>query len=159
MNKNEKTIEEDGDSRELVKPVLGEMPDPVDVNVGRRIKVRRMMLKMSQKELAELIGVTFQQIQKYESAANRVSASSLYGIAGALGQPVTFFFEGLGEGAVRLFKNKMEEGMELAEKPAKFDDPMSSPMSLELLHAFWRIKSENKRQKAYELVLAISQTD
>ena len=68
-------------------------PDPVDITVGRRIRMRRMMLKKSQSELGETCGITFQQIQKYEKGANRVSASRLQQFAKILNVPVAFFFE------------------------------------------------------------------
>jgi len=130
-------------------------PDPVDIHVGRRIKIRRSMLKMSQEQLASLIGVTFQQIQKYESGANRVSASRLYDIACALNQPVAFFFEGIETSGDRLFRNEGDE-CEVSENTENFTDPMNSLMTLELINAFWRIKDEKSRLKTYELILALA---
>ncbi len=74
-------------------------PHPVDAHVGRRVRIRRVMREMSQTNLAEKLGLTFQQQQKYESGANRISASRLWAIAQILNVPVTYFFEGLeGEG-------------------------------------------------------------
>ncbi len=70
-------------------------PHPVDVHVGQRIAVRRMLLKLSQKDLANYIGYAFQQVQKYEKGRNRVSASVLYEFSHVLDVPVSFFFEGL----------------------------------------------------------------
>lgn len=131
------------------------IPDPVDIHVGRRIKIRRSMLKMSQEQLASLIGVTFQQIQKYESGANRVSSSRLYDIACALNQPISFFFEGIAKDNERLFKNQDIES-NVAEEEGGFEDPMNSSMTLELINAFWRIKDEKSRQKAYELIMALA---
>lgn len=71
------------------------MPKPVDTHVGKRIRHRRWMIGMSQGQLAEAVGIKFQQIQKYETGANRVSASRLWDIAEALDVPLGFFFEGL----------------------------------------------------------------
>lgn len=71
------------------------MTHPVDVHVGRRIRHRRWMIGMTQQQLAERVGIKFQQIQKYETGANRVSASRLWDIASTLEVPVSFFFEGL----------------------------------------------------------------
>ena len=68
---------------------------PVDIHVGNRVRVRRMMLKISQSELAETLGLTYQQVQKYEKGANRISASMLYAISNALTVEPAFFFEGL----------------------------------------------------------------
>ncbi len=73
--------------------------DPIDVRIGRRLKLRRTMLGVSQHELADMIDVTFQQIQKYENGANRISASRLYRLCRALGVPVSFFFEGVDDDA------------------------------------------------------------
>jgi transcriptional regulator with XRE-family HTH domain len=72
-------------------------PAPVDVHVGVRIRMRRKMLGMSQETLAESLGLTFQQVQKYERGANRVSASKLYDIAKTLQTPVSYFFDGLAD--------------------------------------------------------------
>ena len=73
------------------------MKHPVDVHVGKRVRHRRWMVGMTQQQLAEKVGIKFQQIQKYETGMNRVSASRLWDIADALGAPVSFFFEGLDE--------------------------------------------------------------
>ena len=74
-------------------------PHPVDVHVGARIKLKRVFCHMSQEELARAIGVTFQQVQKYESGFNRVSASRLFGISGVLNTPIEFFFQEMGDDA------------------------------------------------------------
>lgn len=77
----------------------GRRPDPVDVHVGKRVRLRRKSIGVSQEQVADALGLTFQQIQKYENGANRVSASKLHGIGKFLGVPVAFFFEGLEETA------------------------------------------------------------
>ncbi len=76
-------------------------PNPVDVHVGLRIRLRRKELGVSQEKLAEAIGLTFQQVQKYERAANRVSASKLYEVARALDTSTAYFFEGLTDAHIR----------------------------------------------------------
>uniref|UniRef100_B0T9H0 Transcriptional regulator, XRE family n=1 Tax=Caulobacter sp. (strain K31) TaxID=366602 RepID=B0T9H0_CAUSK len=73
------------------------LPNPVDLHVGARVRVRRKVLGMSQEALANALGISFQQIQKYERGTNRVSASKLYDIARTLGAPVSYFFEGLAD--------------------------------------------------------------
>jgi transcriptional regulator with XRE-family HTH domain len=75
------------------------VPNPVDLHVGARIRLRRRMQGVSQEKLAEALGLTFQQVQKYERGANRVSASKLYEIAAALRAPVSYFFDGLADPA------------------------------------------------------------
>jgi transcriptional regulator with XRE-family HTH domain len=73
------------------------LPNPVDLHVGARIRLRRRMQQVSQEKLADALGLTFQQVQKYERGANRVSASKLYEIAAALKAPVSYFFDGLAD--------------------------------------------------------------
>ncbi|HYD37438.1 MAG TPA: helix-turn-helix domain-containing protein [Allosphingosinicella sp.] len=75
----------------------GDGPDPIDVHVGGRVRARRQLLKLSQAALADRLGVTFQQVQKYERGANRISASTLYRVAAALSAPMGYFFEGLAD--------------------------------------------------------------
>jgi transcriptional regulator with XRE-family HTH domain len=76
------------------------LPNPVDLHVGARIRLRRRMQGVSQEKLADALGLTFQQVQKYERGANRVSASKLYEIAAALRAPISYFFDGLADPAV-----------------------------------------------------------
>ena len=77
------------------RTVLREGPDPIDVHVGERIRLRRILLGVSQVELSKSLGLSFQQVQKYERGANRVSASALYRLSNALDVPVGFFFNDL----------------------------------------------------------------
>ncbi|MDH3740939.1 MAG: helix-turn-helix domain-containing protein, partial [Hyphomicrobiales bacterium] len=72
-------------------------PNPIDVHVGNRVRMRRMLIGMSQEKLGERLGLTFQQVQKYEKGSNRISASRLYQMAQILGVPVQFFFEDISE--------------------------------------------------------------
>ncbi|CAA7618279.1 helix-turn-helix domain-containing protein [Magnetospirillum sp. UT-4] len=105
-------------------------PDPVDMHVGARLRLRRTLLGMSQTELAKAVGLTFQQVQKYESGANRISASRLYHIAEALDVPVSFFFDdmprnsgGLGEDpAPPLLPDYGREGLEMMRNYRRIDD-------------------------------------
>src|SRR5215469_8862995 len=91
------------DIRDLARPMTEapdtHLPNPVDLHVGARIRMRRRMQSVSQEKLAEALGLTFQQVQKYERGANRVSASKLYEIAATLKAPVAYFFEGLADPA------------------------------------------------------------
>lgn len=95
-------------------------PDPVDIHVGKRIRHRRWIIGQSQTQLAEACGVEFQQVQKYETGANRVSASRLYHIAAAQGVPVAWYFEGLDQSAYGLTDDAevMETARLLATIPA-----------------------------------------
>lgn len=101
-------------------------PRPVDVHVGNRIRLRRTLLGLSQEQLAEGIGVSFQQVQKYERGANRVSASRLYDIAQILAVRLEFFFDGFEGGS--------------SDEPVT-PDPMQSNETLRLVNAFVRLPS------------------
>ena len=119
-------------------------PHPVDVYVGGRVKERRVELGMSQEKLAEALGLTFQQIQKYERAANRISASRLYRMGMTLGVDVPFFFEGYQEARA---------GSGFAEPPtAAFEsDPLQRREAIELLDAFGAIGDPAERAKMLDL--------
>ena len=141
-------------------------PDPIDVHVGRRLRLRRDILKMSQEHLAGAVGVTFQQIQKYEQGKNRVSASRLFDIAQMLEVPISYFFEGLEDNVLKdrpspkkiLPPGASEDGPE--DGPAALDsDPLSRMESLELLRAYWRIKDDEARKRLLDLVKSMSGLD
>ncbi len=119
------------------------MKHPVDVHVGKRIRHRRWMVGMTQQQLAEQVGIKFQQIQKYETGMNRVSASRLWNIAEALSVPVSFFFEGLDGDAVAVAEQAMP-GDILADKEA-----------LELVRSYYAIP-ENQRRQLFELARVLS---
>src|SRR5215217_5594619 len=117
-------------------------PNPVDLHVGARIRMRRKLLGVSQERLAEQLGITFQQVQKYERGANRVSASKLWEIAAALKTTVTYFYEGLGSGDAPA-----------ADARQSF---MLSGEGLELMANFPRISEPGVRRKIVELVRAVA---
>lgn len=115
----------------------------VDVHVGKRIRQRRWLVGMTQQRLAECVGIKFQQIQKYETGANRVSASRLWDIADALDVEVSFFFEGL----------KQEEGCtEGHSVPA---DMMGDKEAMDLVRSYYAIP-ENQRRRLFELARVLS---
>ncbi|KZX95280.1 MAG: helix-turn-helix transcriptional regulator [Sulfitobacter sp.] len=117
----------------------------VDVHVGKRIRQRRWLTGMTQQKLAELVGIKFQQIQKYETGANRVSASRLWDIADALGVPVSFFFEGL----------KDEEGADGPSVDGLPADLMADKEAMELVRSYYAIP-ENQRRRLFELARVLS---
>lgn len=112
-------------------------PDPIDLHVGTRIRLRRTLLGLSQTDLGTTIGLTFQQVQKYERGSNRVSASILHHIAGALDVPVSFFFDDL------------PEDMKLP--PMGQEESLSRRESLELMRHYYSIPEDLRRQ-LYELI-------
>lgn len=118
------------------------MKHDVDVHVGKRIRHRRWMIGMTQQQLAEKVGIKFQQIQKYETGMNRVSASRLWDIANAVDVPVSFFFDGLAESQAQA-KNGVE-GDILADKEA-----------LQLVRAYYALPEAQRRQ-IYELARVLS---
>lgn len=125
-------------------------PNPIDTHVGSRIRLRRNMLGMSQEKLGENLGITFQQIQKYEKGTNRVGASRLQAIASILSVPVSFFFEDAPgqDGAVRGFAE--DNAMALA---AEF---CSTPEGLQLNRAFVKVADPKVRRRIIDLVKSLA---
>ena len=121
------------------------MKHAVDVHVGKRIRHRRWTLGTTQQQLADKVGIKFQQIQKYETGANRVSASRLWDIAGALGVPVSFFFEGMDS----------QVQSDLAVGPDMPDDILSDREALELLRSYSAIP-EAQRRRLFDLARVLS---
>lgn len=124
--------------------VRGDGPHPVDRHVGLRIRMRRKEMGVSQERLAEALGITFQQVQKYERGANRVSASKLWEIAGALKTPVAYFYDGLGD----------HDGVSAQRDAAQ--EFMLSAEGMELMATFPRITEPAVRRKIVELVRVVA---
>ncbi len=122
-------------------------PNPIDRHVGLRIRMRRKELGVSQERLAESIGLTFQQVQKYERAANRVSASKLWEMAQALSTNVGYFYEGLGDAADVRGSNMPPEAMH---------DFLLTPEGIELASIFPKIAKGRVRRKILDLVRAMA---
>ncbi|HLO75418.1 MAG TPA: helix-turn-helix transcriptional regulator [Magnetospirillum sp.] len=120
-------------------------PDPVDVHVGGRLRLRRTLMGLSQTELARSVGLTFQQVQKYESGANRVSASRLFYIAESLDVPVSFFFDDM----------QREGGLAEAPKPTYEPDREL----LELTRNYRAISDAEVRRGIYELVKRLANSE
>ena len=130
-------------------------PNPTDKHVGARVRMRRMMLGMSQEKLGDALGLTFQQVQKYEKGANRIGASRLQQIAQILQVPVSFFFEGApsAPGLAHL------EGMSEAPSPAYVSDFLATSDGLALTKAFMNIKSGKLRRRIVDLVEQMAAED
>ncbi|MCB1423937.1 MAG: helix-turn-helix transcriptional regulator [Nitratireductor sp.] len=125
-------------------------PNPIDIHVGSRIRLRRTMLGMSQEKLGDALGITFQQIQKYEKGANRVGASRLQEISRILNTPVAFFFEGAPG------QESGEGGFEEASSTNYVVDFLSSSEGLQLNRAFVKIEDPKVRKKLVELAKALA---
>ena len=127
------------------------MSHPVDVHVGQKLRRRRWMVGMTQKQLGEAVGIKFQQIQKYETGANRVSASRLYDMAKALEVPVSYFFEGIEEDGDGHVLPPVDD----AEEPTVAAELFNGREALELVRCYYRWP-ENQRRRLFELTRALS---
>ncbi|WP_343714890.1 helix-turn-helix domain-containing protein [Inquilinus sp.] len=127
-------------------------PSPLDVHIGGRIRLRRTLLGFSQAKLATAIGLTFQQIQKYEHGSNRIGASRLHQLSRVLEVPVDFFFEDA----------PPVDGLPtagLAEEAEPYDagpDPMQRRETLELIRAYYRVEDQATRRRVLDLLKAMS---
>ena len=124
-------------------------PNPIDKHVGSRVRMRRMMLSMSQEKLGAALGLTFQQVQKYEKGTNRIGASRLQQISHILQVPVAFFFEG----APTL---QHAEGSSDAPSPSYVSDFLATSDGLALTRAFMEIKEPKLRRRIVDLVEEIA---
>jgi transcriptional regulator with XRE-family HTH domain len=127
-------------------------PNYIDVHVGSRIRMRRQLINMSQERLGELLGITFQQVQKYEKGANRISASRMFFTAKTLGVPVQFFFEGLpgGEG-----DSVLREGIATDE----FTSALMTTEGVQLAKAFRDADNTTKRKLIVGLAKLVAESD
>jgi transcriptional regulator with XRE-family HTH domain len=130
-------------------------PNPIDKHVGSRVRMRRMMLGMSQEKLGDALGLTFQQVQKYEKGTNRIGASRLQQISQILQVSVSFFFEG----APNVQVGVRPEGMGEAPSPAYVSDFLATSDGLALTKAFMRISDSKLRRRIVDLVEQIAASD
>lgn len=127
-------------------------PNPIDVHVGGRIRQRRTLIGMTQEKLAKALGLTFQQIQKYERGTNRVGASRLFEISRVMNVPVSYFFEEMSGLPAR--------ASGLAEEGAGYEtDPMGRRETLELVRAYYQIRDEKARRRVFDLVKSLGASD
>ena len=123
-----------------------EGPNPVDVHVGAKLKARRLMLGLSQEELAKSIGLTFQQVQKYEKGVNRIGAGRLFEVARILNVPVDFFYDGVAEAS----------GVNISEAAPPVMEFVSSGEGLQLALAFMKIRDAKVRKRVLDLVKSLA---
>ena len=122
----------------------------VDAHVGNRVRIRRALLGMTQEKLADAIGLAFQQIQKYDRGANRISASRLFDIASVLEVPVSFFFEDLPEDLASLAPGISPGPVSIP--PRSEGDPLARRETLELVRAYYRISDPRVRKTLVDLI-------
>ena len=122
--------------------------NPVDAHVGNRVRLRRMLVGMSQERLGELLGLTFQQVQKYEKGVNRIAAGRLFEISGILGVPISFFYEDV--------NSHRAAGFAEGGEPPPVMEFVSSGEGLQLSLAFMRIKDTKVRRRILDLVRSLA---
>jgi transcriptional regulator with XRE-family HTH domain len=127
--------------------MVKKVPNPIDKHVGSRVRMRRMMVAMSQEKLGDALGLTFQQVQKYEKGTNRIGASRLQQISLILRVPVSFFFEGA--------PGPSTDGFEEGASSAYVTDFLGTPDGLALVRAFTAIENPRLRRRIVELVQEI----
>jgi transcriptional regulator with XRE-family HTH domain len=130
--------------------MIKKVPNPIDKHVGSRVRMRRMMLGMSQEKLGDALGLTFQQVQKYEKGSNRIGASRLQQISLILQVPISFFFEGAPP------PPGTAEGFGEAASPAYVTDFLATNDGLALVKAFMRIPNAKLRRRVVDLVEEIA---
>jgi transcriptional regulator with XRE-family HTH domain len=131
-------------------------PNPIDVHVGGRVRLRRSLLGLSQTTLAEAMGLTFQQVQKYEKGTNRVSSSRLVDLADALDVTIPYFFEEMAAGVDAQTPSAL---LKAGQRPAAIDnenDPLAKRETLEFVRAYYRIKDPSVRKRVFELTKAVA---
>lgn len=133
--------------------MLKKVPNPIDRHVGSRVRLRRMLAGVSQEKLGEGLGLTFQQVQKYEKGSNRISASRLQQIAKMLDVEVSFFFEGAPTG------DMPTGGFSDAASSSYVSDFMGTSEGVQLTKAFARIKDGKVRRRIIDLVEALAGDD
>lgn len=151
----------DNTAKEMKKtPLRSEQPDPVDIHVGARMRVRRNLIGLSQEQLGKALGLTFQQIQKYERGTNRMGSSRLFQVAQILSVPISYFFEEMPSAIAtpqQGFAEGEQEGLENAPTPANRNaDILYRRETLELVRAYYAIQDAKQRRKIYELIRSMA---
>ena len=128
-------------------------PDPIDIHVGSRVRMRRTLLGMSQEKLGNALSLTFQQIQKYERGANRIGSSRLYKLSHILDVPVGYFFEDMQKETVNRAKGLSDSNPETFEQ-----DQLAKRETLELVRAYYKVTDPKVRKRLFELVKAVAKS-
>lgn len=125
----------------------------IDEHIGQRLQLRRVMLGLSQKDLAKVCGVSFQQIQKYEVAGNRIAASRLFEISTAMETPVSFFFRGL-PGNIPEETRSGRRPVHVSDGGA--DDPLAKNETLELIKLYWKLPNDDQRAMVVKMLKSLN---
>jgi transcriptional regulator with XRE-family HTH domain len=138
-----------------VEKMADDGPNPVDVHVGSRVRLRRTLLGLSQEKLGEAVGLTFQQIQKYERGANRIGASRLFEFSRILDVPVSFFFDDMADRIVGGNNGQRAVGFADQTQAPLDADPLTRRETLELVRAYYRISDPQVRKRLFELAKSL----
>lgn len=133
-------------------------PNPVDLHVGQKLRARRTLVGMTQQEMAEAIGITFQQIQKYETGKNRTSASRLFQFARLLDAPADYFFDGLIVSDTKIGIKPGFADNKQAEFDAEEDDIMTRKETIDLVKTYYSIQDEQLRKDFLKMLKQMSKT-
>lgn len=144
-------------TREMKKTLRGRLPDgtanPIDIYVGNRIQLRRKLLGLSQEKLAAMLGITFQQVQKYEKGMNRIGASRLWDMSNILDVPVSFFFSGLTKEETDKSPAALN-GLKIEKEQADTSDPLTDNGTIEMITAFNKIKNPELKEGLRKAIIA-----
>ncbi len=154
----------DGDEESGARPEREPRSSPIDAHVGSRIRLRRTLLGMSQERLGEALGLTFQQVQKYERGVNRVGASRLFDLSRVLDVPISFFFDDMPEPLAASYGGQAaalgaRRSFGFADSQESFggaaDEAMNRRETLELVRAYYRITDPAVRKRVFELIKSL----
>ena len=134
------------------------IPNPIDVHVGSRVRLRRTLLGLSQEKLGEALGLTFQQVQKYERGANRIGASRLFDLSCVLDVPISFFYDDISSDTSAKSPRNIVGLADQAVEPFE-PDPLAKRETLELVRAYYRIKEPAVRKRILGLTKALANAD
>jgi len=131
----------------------------IDMHVGKRVRLRRTLMGMSQEQLGANLDITFQQVQKYERGSNRISASRLWDISQILDVPISFFFDDMSESTMRNSPRRISRGCGVADGDCEIvTDPMARRETLELVRTYYTIHNPAVRKRIAEMVKSIATT-
>jgi transcriptional regulator with XRE-family HTH domain len=135
------------------------IPNPIDIHVGGRVRLRRTILGMSQERLGEALGLTFQQVQKYERGTNRIGASRLYDLSRVLDVSISFFYEDM-QAEVAGQSPRLRAGLsEAPPEPYRETDPMARRETLELVRAYYKVREPQVRKRILDLCKSMAHSD
>lgn len=144
--------------RKITKRRVPGVADTVDIHVGGRVRLRRTLLGLSQEKLGEAVGLTFQQIQKYERGANRIGSSRLYDLSKVLGVSVAYFFD---EMPGEIQDRQSETAGRVSDQPQApvEKDPLTRRETLELVRAYYKVESPAVRKRVFELIKSLARSN